>query len=207
MTQRRLFDRRIDSGCRTHRERKEQYTRRLEEDVSRLKEAYAYDITAANKSVKEHRDRTQTLTDENDILKEILSAHGIPFEAEVERRKAERGQYSPFNSSAGSQIPGIGPGSQTTPVSNTPPTTVSANISPPANDTAYFDISPPQPFSSEPPSGPISHGESMGTFDRSGHCDFGAPVQAIGGIFEEDPQLQIDFILTCATLLRLQSIY
>ncbi|GAB1191445.1 hypothetical protein APSETT444_000624 [Aspergillus pseudonomiae] len=95
---------------RTHRERKEQYMRALETEVSRLREAYTQEISAANLTVHQHREMVRSLSEENNILKEILAAHGINYEAEVERRKAERTsptnatyQSSPFASSVGSQ--------------------------------------------------------------------------------------------------------
>ena len=166
------------------------------------------EISAANVSIQQHQQKIQTLSDENDILKGILSTHGIPFEAELERGKAEfaatRSQYSPpFTSSPGSQTQ---PGSSSTgnpPYTVTPATTASNNVSPAANGPAYFDTSPTQQqFFNEPPTSQAPQGESVGTLDRSGPAS-DVPVQAmpaVGGIFEEDPQLQIDFILACVVL-------
>lgn len=204
MPRRELSHRCIDCSCRTHRERKEQYIRNLETDVSRLREAYASEITAANASLQQHKQMVQNLTDENDVLKEMLSAHGIPFEAEVGRGKAERAaarsQHSPFTSSPTSQTQSAGPQSYNT---ITPPTSVSNNISPPPNGSASFGISPTQQYFSEPQACPAPQGESVGMLDRSGPA-YDGPVQAMptGGVFEADPQLQIDFILTCVSLLQ-----
>merc|ERR1711939_180331 len=57
---------------RTHRERKELYIKALEQEVLRLKELY--DQSA--------RDR-EHVTEENHALKELLKAHGIPFDASI----------------------------------------------------------------------------------------------------------------------------
>jgi hypothetical protein len=60
------------------------------------------------------------------------------------------------------------------------------------------DISPAMAF--VPPQ-QVYHagaGDSMGAMDRSA-CQAAPPVPAMGGAFESDPQLQIDFILTYAT--------
>merc|ERR1711939_472960 len=57
---------------RTHRERKELYIKALEQEVLRLKELY--DQSA--------RDR-EHVTEENHALKELLKAHGTPFDASI----------------------------------------------------------------------------------------------------------------------------
>lgn len=174
--------------------------RSLETEVSRLREAYAQEITAANVSLQQSKQREQALGEENDILKEILNAHGIPYEAEVGRRKAERAavgyQYSPFGSSSpSSQTQGTGPSYATI----SPPTTVSTStMGAVPNGTAHFDVSPTQNLPIQPQVCQTA-GSEAGMLDRSGSVN-PAPVQAVGGavggIFEEDPQLQIDFILT-----------
>ena len=191
---------------RSHRERKEQYIRTMETEVSRLREAYTQEISAANVTVQQHRHMVYSLTEENDILKEILSAHGISYESELESRKSHRPgpgyhQSSPFNSSMGSStLPTLPPSSHgQNNAYTTPPTTVSSNMSP--RNGAPSDLSP----KSEPSHAGHSHGshghahhqcEPMGFMDRSGGMVNGPAVQDMGGIFETDPQLQIDFILT-----------
>ena len=193
---------------RSHRERKEQYIRTMETEVSRLREAYTQEISAANVTVQQHRHMVYSLTEENDILKEILSAHGISYESELESRKSDRPgpgyhQSSPFNSSMGSStLPTLPPSNHgQNNAYTTPPTTVSSNMSP--RNGAPSDLSP----KSEPSHAGYSHGghgghghahhqcEPMGFMDRSGGMVNG-PIQDMGGIFETDPQLQIDFILT-----------
>lgn len=186
---------------RTHRERKEQYMRALETEVSRLREAYTQEISSANVTMQQQRQVIHSVTEENDILKEILSAHGIPYEAELERRRAQRPapgyhQSSPFSGSVGgSTVPTV-PASNGNPYT-TPPTTVSSNLSPRNGPEHAVDISPR--------SGSVSHSHHMvlqcesSFLDGSrgiGSAGMNEPVQALEGVFEKDPQLQIDFILT-----------
>ncbi|EAU32073.1 conserved hypothetical protein [Aspergillus terreus NIH2624] len=203
---------------RTHRERKEQYMRSLETEVSRLREAYTHEISAANLTVHQHREMIQSLSDENRILKEILAAHGIQFEPELERRKAERPhpgyhQSSPFaSSSVASQPNGIAPSASN--VYTTPPTTVSASsgVSPSVNGStngvdvsptphvSNIDISPTQEIS--PPQVAYNHApcDALAALDRIAPSNR-KPNQP-PGVFEEDPQLQIDFILTLESPCR-----
>ncbi|CAI7594457.1 unnamed protein product [Penicillium manginii] len=188
---------------RTHRERKEQYMRALETEVSRLREAYTSEISDANVQLQQHKEVLQSVRTENEILKEILIAHGIHYEPELEQRRAERPpvpfQSSPVAaSSAGSQSAGLA-----TSISNhhtTPATSISPSLSPTAGSGViggleHPDISPPMAFA---PPQQVYHagpGDSMGAMDRSA-CQAAPPVPAMGGVFESDPQLQIDFILT-----------
>ncbi|KAK1142099.1 hypothetical protein N8T08_008182 [Aspergillus melleus] len=179
---------------RTHRERKEQYMRSLETEVSRLREAYTQEISAANLTVHQHREMVRSLSEENNILKDILASQGINVEAEVERRKAERASptfpqhnqqplTSPFaSSSVSSQPPNVAqPGSNlytTPPATVTPPTTVSVSSSEltPHNHSHY--------------NAPC---DALATLDRIAPASR-QPAHS-NGIFESDPQLQVDFIL------------
>ncbi|OJJ84588.1 protein flbB [Aspergillus glaucus CBS 516.65] len=187
---------------RTHRERKEQYVRTLETELSRLREAYTQDISSANATVQQQRQVIHSVTEENDILKEILSAHGISYEAELERRKAQRPapgyhQSSPFSNSMGASTVPSGPASNHN-AYTTPPTTVASSLSPRNGSEKGADISSR--------SGSFSHSHShahgmqceFGFLDgsRIGSAGMHEPVQTQPGVFENDPQLQIDFILT-----------
>ncbi|THC93025.1 hypothetical protein EYZ11_007507 [Aspergillus tanneri] len=190
---------------RTHRERKEQYLRSLETEVSRLREAYTQDISASNLTVHQHREMVRSLSEENSILKDILASHGINYEAELERRKAERkspgfqsGSFA--SSSVGSQPPNVAPSASniytTSPTTVTPPTAVSVSsaVSPGTNGVQHVDASPTQELT------PLNQGccnapcDALATLDRMAPSSR-QPRQP-DGIFEEDPQLQIDFILT-----------
>lgn len=75
--------------CRTHRERKEQYIKALEQEVLRLKDAFA-DST---------RERDKVL-EENKRLKSLLAQHGISYdfgESPVQFRRENSG-YGPSSS-------------------------------------------------------------------------------------------------------------
>ncbi|KAK2764494.1 hypothetical protein FQN54_009189 [Arachnomyces sp. PD_36] len=189
---------------RTHRERKEQYIRTLETDISRLREGYSNDMNAAHFSLQQQREALQAQEEENNILKEILASNGIPYEAELARRKAARQAENPGFSQAGSTS-----GTHSSePRSNsalltTPGTTVSSNTSPSASGVEYVDpkhgggaypqggyhaAQSEQPGISEYP-GPMTQ---MGQIDQV-PASLGAEMP---GIFEADPQLGIEFILT-----------
>ncbi|KAE8397742.1 hypothetical protein BDV37DRAFT_264993 [Aspergillus pseudonomiae] len=195
---------------RTHRERKEQYMRALETEVSRLREAYTQEISAANLTVHQHREMVRSLSEENNILKEILAAHGINYEAEVERRKAERTsptnatyQSSPFASSVGSQPAAVAQSAPSTQHAyTTPPTTISApssSLSPIVNGIEHIDVSPTQELSPHQNCN-AAPCDALATLDRIAPASR-QPNQP-AGIFENDPQLQIDFILTLESPCR-----
>ncbi|KAL3497097.1 hypothetical protein BJX62DRAFT_3019 [Aspergillus germanicus] len=187
---------------RTHRERKEKYIKDLETEVARLREAYTQEISAANLAVHQHREMVGSLTEENNMLKEILATHNINFEGELERRKAER----PMPMFTSSPVTGGSVGSQTVGIASsnphsysTPPTTVSSSgMSPKVNGVDKFD------FSSAPDIGTnqqAMHAMHAIPCDALAAIDRRPPVQN-GGIFESDPQLQIDFILTLESPCR-----
>ncbi|RHZ60471.1 protein flbB [Aspergillus thermomutatus] len=192
---------------RTHRERKEQYIRSLETEVSRLREAFTQEMSAANLAVVQHREMLQAVNEENAVLKELLAANGVQFEAELERRRAERSagrgfKSSPLaSSSVASQETGIPPASNRN-TYTTPPTTVStasSDLSPLANGMERVEISPTHEITPPPHVHmPTTSCDIPANLDLSAIARNQEPVQALGGIFEVDPQLQIDFILTYA---------
>lgn len=164
-------------------------------------------MSAANLAVVQHREMLQTLNEENADLKELLVANGVQFEAELERRRAERLASRGFRSSplAGSSVASQGTG--VPPASNgntytTPPTTlstVSADVSPLTNGVERVEISPTHEITPPPPIHMTATScEIPPNLDLSAIARNQEPVQAVGGIFEVDPQLQIDFILTYA---------
>ncbi|KAJ5081254.1 hypothetical protein N7456_013492 [Penicillium angulare] len=197
---------------RTHRERKEQYMRALETEVSRLREAYTNEISDANVTIQQQKEVLHTMRDENEILKEILIANGIQFEPELERRRAERAAAGGYQSSP---VAGSSNGSHTAAFSNsisntishqntTPGTSISTGMSPRATGGIdHPDVSPAMAFAPQQQVYHSGPGEQSVSFDRSA-CQAVDPVvpAAIkgaamkGGVFETDPQLQIDFILT-----------
>lgn len=193
--------------------------RALETEVSRLREAYTQEISSANLAVHQHRQMAHSINEDNDILKDILAAHGIAYEAELVRRRSDRPattaatttQYppprnplppppqhhhhhdqphrpstSPLTGSLASTVPAAGP------AYTTPPTTVSSNQSP---FNGPSDISPKSDSTSYV-------AQESAFLDGSGAIGaMNAPVQAFHGVFETDPQLQVDFILTYACAL------
>ncbi|KAL5338870.1 hypothetical protein BJX70DRAFT_388295 [Aspergillus crustosus] len=184
---------------RTHRERKEQYMKALESEVARLREAYTQEISAANLAVHQHREMVHAVTEENNMLKEILASHNINLDAEIERRKSER----PMPAFHSSPITGGSVGSQTAGVASfsghtysTPPTTVSSDMSPKVNGVDKVD------FSSVPDISPHGgHGHTEMPCDALAAIDRRPAIQH-GGIFESQPQLQVDFILALESPCR-----
>jgi hypothetical protein len=153
----------------------------------------------------------QDLQAQNETLKEILRSCGIAFEAELERRKAEYLRQHPqpvavfpgnnfAPSSTGS--PSNGFSASNPGVLATPPSTFSTS-SPDASGAERIDNSskfiPPIPSQAYHP----SSAEQPGSFDFSSKVDVnGVPHSVpLPGIFENDPQLGIDFILTYVVLL------
>lgn len=177
--------------------------RTLETELSRLREAYTQDISSANATVQQQRQVIHSVTEENDILKEILSAHGISYEVELERRKAQRPapgyhQSSPFSSSMGASTVPSGPASNHN-AYTTPPTTVASSLSPRNGSEKGADISSRSgSFSHSHPHAPgMPCDSAFLDGSRIGSAGMHDPVQTQPGVFENDPQLQIDFILTC----------
>jgi hypothetical protein len=152
----------------------------------------------------------RTLSDENSILKDILVAHGINYEPEVERRRVERTsptnpnyQSSPFaSSSVGSQPAAVAPSAPSAQQTyTTPPTTVSApssSLSPIVNGIEHIDVSPTQELTPQNQNYSAAPCDALATLDRIAPASR-QPIQP-AGIFENDPQLQIDFILTYVLL-------
>jgi hypothetical protein len=176
--------------------------RALETEVSRLREAYTTEISDANVALQQHKEMLHTVRNENEILKEILATHGINYAPELELRMAERGPLAGFQSSpvapssTGSNTAGF-----TNATSNqniTPATSISTGLSPQATGGAdHPDVSPPMGFVPQQQVYHASPSENM-AMDRSACQAVDTPVPAMRGVFESDPQLQIDFILTYA---------
>lgn len=182
--------------------------RSLETEVSRLREAYTNEISDANVTIQQQKEMLQSTRDENEILKEILVAHGIQYEPELERRRAE---YPPVAGFQSSPVAASSTGSQTAGFTHsasnhntTPATTISTGMSPRANGSVeHPEVSPPMAFAPQQQVYQTSSCDNVGSMDRSA-CQTGvSPVSTMGGVFETDPQLQIDFILTYVILYHL----
>ncbi|KAJ5310827.1 uncharacterized protein N7443_003288 [Penicillium atrosanguineum] len=181
---------------RTHRERKEQYMRSLETEVSRLREAYTHEISDANVTIQKQKEILQSAHDENEILKEILVAHGIQYGEELEKRRSERPvgyQTSPMTaSSTGSQTAGFAKSASQQ--NTTPGTSISTGMSPKMTAIDRPEVTPPVGFAPQVYHSSVT--DHIGSLDRSACQAGGSPVSAMRGVFETDPQLQVDFILT-----------
>lgn len=198
---------------RTHRERKEQYIRTLETDISRLREGYSNDITAAHTSLQQQRETLQAQEEENNILKEILASNGIPYEAELARRKAARqaknSGLSQTGSTSGTHSAGLQ--SNNTGFLTTPGTTISSNTSNTSPGASGVELTDPKHGGGTYPQGGFhaAQNEQPGISEYSGHIDQvpvapGVPPVELPGIFERDPQLGIEFILTYVLRVTLQ---
>lgn len=174
--------------------------RALETEVSRLREAYTTEISDANVTVQQHKEMLHTARTENEILKEILAAHGINYAPELEQRMAERGSLAGFQSSP---VAASSSGSNTAAFTNatsnqnvTPATSISTGLSPQATGgVEHADVSPPMGFVPQQQVYHASPNENLG-LDRSAGQVVDTPVPTMRGAFESDPQLQVDFILT-----------
>lgn len=162
-----------------------------------MREAYSHDIIASQTSLQQHREALQALREENEIMKEILRSHGISYEAELERRRAELLSMGPGSSFAGSSSGSAILQTSYPHVLSTPATTVSSGMSPGASHGDHMDLSHGngRMYQHEFQASPC---ERPGFVEHSSQFN-GASAPEAPGIFEKDPQLGIDFILTYVT--------
>jgi hypothetical protein len=172
---------------RTHRERKEQYIKALEIELSRLREGYTSDVAQMNMMLREHQE-------ENAFLKELLTSRGISFQRELEKRNATKPRSGTYGSGTTMPQPAM-----YNPMTSAPS---SAGYSPQST-------LPDRPYVA----GSISGGSvSAGTQHSYSPADPGMFEQSIKhespgvpetpGVFERDPQLQVEFILAYVHPLR-----
>lgn len=182
---------------RTHRERKEQYIKSLEFEISGLRESYVNDINALRASLAQHKESLRQQTEENSILKEILRARGIAYQAELDSRRAQTAAMNAQNSAYGGSVSGsarsgsyqtvtpsgttIGALTPSPRLNNNFGNGINSMISPSTGATSYQSFSPPD-------TGVPERSLSRETSEMSGISD-------MPGVFEQDPQLGIDFIL------------
>ncbi|KAL1978356.1 hypothetical protein VTN31DRAFT_1215 [Thermomyces dupontii] len=177
-----------------------EYIRMLEFEVSRLREVYTADVTEKNRELDQQRGIITGLQDENALLKAILQDHGIPFEAELERRRFER-QIGSVPAPPPSHTAGSTTGSQSAGFHGS---TMGFSASPSSTFT------PPTPLSNPPPPGPVpGHQQQFQSSPTppsarsvSGQSNDRKEVGPLPGVFEEDPHLQVDFILAYVLHLR-----
>jgi len=169
----------------------------------RLKEAYATEAHNMNTNLEQHRMALQEHRQENSILKDILASRRIPFENELESRKASANMQARRGSNSG----GPSPGSQRMAVYQT--------VIPAPSSTAGYSTRPEQAYvNGRSGSHPASHsGSTPGASHHSGathhnHSAAASPlipeyaikretdaIADMPGVFEQDPQLGVEFIL------------
>lgn len=164
--------------------------------MSRLREAYSRDMRSTNASLQQHQEIVKRLRDENEILRDILQSHGVKYEAELERRRSDRStasQPSPFTGSSSFQSLNAGLTASASNSQSTPATTVASCLSP---RTMAADRNELQALSPQMYTGMATASSSLPMeLDLLGPASY-EPTPAVQGVFESDPQLQIDFILT-----------
>lgn len=178
------------STGRTHRERKEQYIKALEIELARLREAFTHEAKHATNLIQQNEMMLRDSQQEIAILRDILAARGIPYEGEVESRKAsirmtgrDSSSLSPPHMS-NRQIPVL---YQT----SAPPSvgTFSTHDQMFGNGSgmSHTGHSPGTTHHSHSPPGPDVQEQSQGNSPQG--------VPDMPGIFEKEPQLGVDFIL------------
>lgn len=182
----------IFSG-RTHRERKEQYIKALETEMSRLRERYGADTIMMKNTLDQHRSALAEQQTDNVILKDILASRGIDFQAEFQTRKAAMMMHPRNGSFAQSTN-----GSRSDSYGQISPTAVPASGRSPHSATGQKYSNGRLPSTSEHSTiGGAFHGHSPA---EPGVSERGVKQEPTGisdmpGIFERNQQLGIDFIL------------
>jgi hypothetical protein len=178
-------------GSRTHRERKEQYIKALEIELSRLREGYTSDVAQMNTTLEQHRVMLREQQEENAFLKEILISRGISFQSELEKRNSAKTRNPTYGSSTTMQQSAV----------YNPMASTSSSASGYSPQPALLDRSYGTGLMGSISGGSASGGTQYsyssadpGVFEQSiKHESPGVPE--IPGIFETDPQLQVEFIL------------
>lgn len=189
---------RVDRRGRTHRERKENYIKALELELARLRETYVMEQNTRDTTIQQQKLIIQNQQRENMALREVLVSRGIPYESELENRKAmmpmrpkrEEAVMTP------SSINTLSPPS----ISNRSGGYGSIVRAPGSTASAYS----PQAYLSSAPMSASGHSPGTSHYASS---PAGPEIQEFSikqeegaiadmpGIFEKEPQLGIDFIL------------
>jgi hypothetical protein len=183
----------VTFSARTHRERKEQYIKALETEMSRLRERYGADTIMMKNTLDQHRNALAEQQTDNMILKEILSSRGIDFQAEFQSRKAAVMMHSRNGSFAQSAN-----GSRADSYGQISPSILPDSGRSPHSATGQKYSNGRMASTSEhSPSGGAFHGYSPA---EPGVSEQGVKQEQMGvsdmpGIFERNQQLGIDFIL------------
>jgi hypothetical protein len=176
----------------------------LESEITRLRESYSNDLAAFN-----------ALRVELTILKEVLTECGISWELELEQRKAAKN--AGLSIQGGSTVSASRSGSQVYHNQSvlTPAASASSGLSPP-HQVPYLaqrgSVSSDRTGSAQPPSGPPSQytprSQPTQLAQSTSSSSTAAPIyqgqqseearqvmEVTRGVFEEDPQLGIEFVL------------
>lgn len=159
--------------------------------MSRLREGYASDVASMNTSLEQHRTALREHQEENAFLKEILASRGISYQKELEKRNTAKARSTSFTSNTTIVQPGY----------------YNSLTSAPSSAPSYS----PQPTLAErsytggrvgsaaggSASGSTQHGYSTADPEVLEHAikSESPAVPEMPGIFEIDPQLQVEFIL------------
>lgn len=183
--------------ARTHRERKEQYIKALELELSRLREVYLNDSNAAATQIQERDLMIQEQRRENEAMRSILAANGISYESDLDNRKLNMGMHVKRDASNS-----LSPNPMSVkphPYQNVITAPSSALGYSPMRDGSYTNggslsvgHSPGTTTHHSSPAGPeVQEYSPMNPIKQEQQ---GVPDMPLG-IFEKDPQLGIDFIL------------
>lgn len=161
--------------------------------MSRLRERYASDTVVMRSTLDQHRNALAEQQTENMILKDILTSHGIAFQGEFENRKAAM-MMQPRNGSFAASSTGSRSGSYG---QNSAANFSSSARSPPSATRQKFSNGGLSGSSGLSPTSGSYHGHSPaepGISERAIKAEQTA-VSDMPGIFEQNQQLGIDFIL------------
>ena len=178
---------------RTHRERKEQYIKALETEMSRLRERYGADTIMMKNTLDQHRSALAEQQTENIILRDILASRGIDFQAEFQNRKTAM-MMQPRNGAFAQSNTGSGSGSY----GQISPTSATVSGRSPRSATGQKYSNGRLASATEVPmSGGAFHGHSQAEPGISERAIKQEPtgISDMPGIFERNQQLGIDFIL------------
>lgn len=176
---------------RTHRERKEQYIKALEIELSRLRETFVSELNTANQTIESQKRLLEDQRLENHALRAILASRNIRFEKELGGRKASialaRDNNNGLSAANLSALPTFPNGMQGPPSSSGYST---------AQEQLYGN-GPGMSASGRSGRSPgtTQHSQSPPELPEYGIKRENAGVPSMPGIFENEPQLGIDFIL------------
>ncbi|KAK4945249.1 hypothetical protein LTR10_015408 [Elasticomyces elasticus] len=190
---------------RTHRERKENYIKALELELSRLREVFLMEQNGRDATIQQQKLIIENQQRENLALREILTSRGIPFENELENRKAviamrpKREEDSLSPPSMATLSPSTMAGRPRGYQQGVPgPGSVPSGYSPQnylnGGGLSASSHSPGTTHHSHSPSGPDIQEFAIKQEPR-GIPDMPGMTMGGVGIFDRDPQLGIDFIL------------